>query len=110
MSRPYMARMTISTRSSNSKERTAFGTDLHFRGGFRGDIRRNRRFFAERGIRYYQWCVYARTGVWGPFYKMIIRFEKEEPTPRITKTAHVVGQTRLFAVVKSPRSPSVKEG
>lgn len=96
MSRPYLARMTITTRSSNSEERTASGTDLHFKGGFRGDVRRTRRIFAERGIRYYQRFVYTRTGVWVPQYKMRIRFEREEPTSRITKTAHVIGQTMTF--------------
>lgn len=96
MNRPYLSRMTISTRSSNSEERTASGTDLHFRGGFRGDIRRNRKAFAERGVRYYQHFVYAKTGIWVPTYKIRIHFEREEPTSRTTKTARVVGQTMIF--------------
>ena len=93
---PYIMRMTISTRSSNSEAKTAFGIDLHFKGVFRGNIRHNRRFFARRGVRYFQRFIYKRTGIWIPTYKLRIRFESEQATTRATKTAHVVGQSMNF--------------
>jgi hypothetical protein len=92
----YLIRMTLTTRSSNSMERVAFGTDIHLKAGFRGNVRMNRKLFAERGIPYFQHFVYDRTGVWIPRFKIRVRYEREQPTSRATKTASVIGQTMAF--------------